>query len=248
MEREVSIVEILEIFRRHIASMITITIVVLLLAAAYTFFIADKIYESDATLLVGIPQSSSSTSYNYGNTDGSLVMTGPNSSDSIAAWVSTYSTAIKSTNITDAISESVGQKVTADQITLTQANDTQFMTLAVTAESPELAQAINEQLIPIFKQYISDILKVDNLQIIESPSFKSNPVSPRVLRNLGIGLITGLVLAAGYAFLRDLSDTRLRVIDDIKEITGLPVLAVVPLSENLRDEKDSKKKRGKEEA
>ncbi|MDO4289555.1 MAG: Wzz/FepE/Etk N-terminal domain-containing protein [Eubacterium sp.] len=235
--------ELLQLFKQYIKSMTIIVLIALVLTGVYTFVICDKVYQSDSTVMVGL-SSDYSGNENTDNTAGSQKFT----SQDIEYWVSTYSTAIKSVNVVDPLSEQLGYKVTADQISLTQLNDTQFLKLSVTAESPEKAQIINETVAPIFKEYISSLYKIDNLAVVEPASFSNKAVSPSIPKNMLIGLVGGVVLAILYVLVRDIYDTRIRSVDDIKAITGLPVLAVIPLSESLNDGEDSKKKRKREEA
>lgn len=53
-------------------------------------------------------------------------------------------------------------------------------------------------------------------------------VQPRTVRNTVLGLLFGLILGSGLAFLRDALDTRVRSTDEIAERLGLPLLARLP--------------------
>ncbi len=52
--------------------------------------------------------------------------------------------------------------------------------------------------------------------------------SPQAAKILGMGLVLGLVVGTGLAFLRDWRDQRVRSADEITAILGVPVLGVVP--------------------
>jgi succinoglycan biosynthesis transport protein ExoP len=55
----------------------------------------------------------------------------------------------------------------------------------------------------------------------------TSPSSPNVLRNLGVGLILGLLLGFGIAVLRKLLDTKIRSEQDVRALTDSPILGVV---------------------
>ena len=55
------------------------------------------------------------------------------------------------------------------------------------------------------------------------------PASPRVLRMLAIGLLGGIGLGVGLAWLLELLDRRLRTSDDVSELR-LPLIASLPVA------------------
>jgi chain length determinant protein EpsF len=61
-----------------------------------------------------------------------------------------------------------------------------------------------------------------------NPAFEPTlPSSPRVLVNFAMAIIVGLVLGLGLAFLLEQVDRRVRSIDDLGQLLGLPVMGVV---------------------
>jgi polysaccharide biosynthesis transport protein len=52
-------------------------------------------------------------------------------------------------------------------------------------------------------------------------------------RNLGVGLILGLLLGLGVAVLRHVLDTRVRNEDDVRSLTDSPILGVVAYNQNV---------------
>lgn len=65
-------------------------------------------------------------------------------------------------------------------------------------------------------------------QVIQSAILPLEPVSPDHVRNGLFGLVAGLLLGIGLAFLRERLDDRLRGRMDLEDHIGAPVLAVIP--------------------
>lgn len=65
-------------------------------------------------------------------------------------------------------------------------------------------------------------------QVIESAVPSSAPVSPRPVRTAVLAFMAALLLGIGLVFLAENIDRRIRNIGELEEMTGLPMLAVVP--------------------
>jgi tyrosine-protein kinase len=59
------------------------------------------------------------------------------------------------------------------------------------------------------------------------------PSSPNIVRNLGIGLVLGLLLGLGIAILRQLLDTKIRSEQDVRGLTDRPVLGMVAFDQKV---------------
>ncbi len=72
----------------------------------------------------------------------------------------------------------------------------------------------------------------ETLEVLEQASLPQKPAEPNrwlvVFSGVAIGLVTGLLAAAG----REMKDTSLKSLKDVRAYTGLPVLGSVPLVEN----------------
>lgn len=81
-----------------------------------------------------------------------------------------------------------------------------------------------------------EALQSSNTSLVQ-PAARSSQVQPRPLRNVAIGLLVGLVIGVGGAFLREALDMRFRTANDIARALGVPIVGNLPEpARQLREE------------
>lgn len=79
-----------------------------------------------------------------------------------------------------------------------------------------------------------------NLDLTKSPAsiwqraeIEGFPAKPRVVMNLSLGAVIGLMFGVGLAFALEYMDTSVKSLEDVERFLGVPVLAVIPQNVGL---------------
>ena len=75
---------------------------------------------------------------------------------------------------------------------------------------------------------LSSSLLSNNLRILDKAPVPKLPVRPRIVLNLAIGLLLGLMLGIGTVFFLDYMDNTVRTSEDVEQYLKLNLLAIVP--------------------
>jgi polysaccharide biosynthesis transport protein len=79
-----------------------------------------------------------------------------------------------------------------------------------------------------------DLLNVDPGDVIQAAGLPASPVRPRYPLNLAVGLLAGLALGLGVAFVREWLDDRIKSPRELEESVAAPALAVIPKFKHRR--------------
>jgi len=71
-------------------------------------------------------------------------------------------------------------------------------------------------------------LRMNAITVAEPATIPEKPDSPKVVLNSALGLFAGLILGAILAFIFEGLDDTVREVEDVQEITQLPILCVIP--------------------
>jgi succinoglycan biosynthesis transport protein ExoP len=75
---------------------------------------------------------------------------------------------------------------------------------------------------------VARMMKVNNIRIVDGAAVPKGPIRPRPLVNLGIGLLTGLLLGVALSWGREQMDRSLKTPEDVEEKLGVTFLGLLP--------------------
>ncbi|MGK7903952.1 MAG: GumC family protein [Hormoscilla sp.] len=76
--------------------------------------------------------------------------------------------------------------------------------------------------------------KAISWQVISEPFLPTGAISPNIPRGIALGAIAGLLLGIGAALLSEQLDNAFHSPNEIKELTGLPLLGTIPFKRRLK--------------
>ena len=116
----------------------------------------------------------------------------------------------------------------------TQGDSIKYNTLKREVESN---QALYTDLLQQLKQVnVSSTVGTNNISIIDKAGVPYEKYKPKLRNNVAFGMLLGLMLGMGAAFLREFMDDTLKGSDELERTTGLPVLGLLPNIKNQPEE------------
>ena len=95
----------------------------------------------------------------------------------------------------------------------------------------ETNRQLYEELLKKMKEAsVTAALKSSNLQIVDSAWVPTHPISPNIPRNIGLGLLLGIIGGVGLAFVLEGFDNTVSTPEQIELISALPSLGMIPLN------------------
>jgi len=110
--------------------------------------------------------------------------------------------------------------------------------LAVAYDNMNREFRVNEQLLEAMmsrmrETSVTSSMDTQNARIIDAAEESTRPISPNIKANIGIGLIAGLVLAFGCAYLLSILADQVKTAFDVETLIGLPLIGVIPRTERM---------------
>lgn len=117
--------------------------------------------------------------------------------------------------------------------------DSSLIDISVTDESAALAASLADAVSQQFREVIDELETPQDggssavkLTVVRTAAAPTEPSSPNVRLNVGLGLLLGLALGVGFAVVRHVLDTRVRTEEDIKRVTDSSVVGAIAFDDD----------------
>ena len=140
----------------------------------------------------------------------------------------------------------------ASTISVDTPSDTRVLQITVTSDDPKRAKDIADKVAQVSSKKICDIMKIEQVNVIEEGSMSEETAVDTVQKWTLIGLALGIVLSCAVIIIRSMLDDTVKTTEDVEKYFDLSTLAVIPISEEMDDglgknkkSRKTKKKRSK---
>ena len=137
------------------------------------------------------------------------------------------------------------------KVNVTNQNGTRILTVAATSTNPQIAMWKADAYAEAAQQFIAEVMRTDEpstFERAEQVGIPENPVSPNKTRNIILGFIIGMVIAAAVVIVQFIVDDRVRNAEVLEKKLGLPVLGMMPATGQEEAPKNKKHKHSKQSA
>lgn len=128
-----------------------------------------------------------------------------------------------------------------DNIVARPKADTVLIEVEVLDSSPVRSRDIANTLSDEFVAMVRELETPENgaspdarVVVEQRASIPTEPVVPKTARNIGIGLVLGLMIGVGIAVIRDLLDNTVKDSESLEDLTGAAVVGSIPLDKERR--------------
>lgn len=201
--------------------LISLPLIAMITSGIISFFVLTPRFEASTTLMVG---------KTYKGPD--AVMLQYNDILTANQLVKTYSQIAKSRSVVEKVIASEQLNMTPEElngkIDVKPVKDTQLIQITVEDTSPEWATRIANYTAAVFMGKVVEIMKVDNVNIVDHAVVPASPVKPNKKSNIIIAGVVGFMVALGLVFLLEFLDRTIKNREDVERHLELPVLGVIP--------------------
>lgn len=220
---ELELKEYVKIVRKRLWIILSIVLLSSFITGFISYYLIQPVYVASAKLIVNkSAEIKGAETFDYNAVSINIKL------------VNTYKEIIKTPAIMDRVVErypeiKLSSESLINKVKVSSVNETQVMTISVQDQSQKQAVRIVNAISEVFQSEISNILKVDNVTILNraKESDRSLPISPNPTTNIAISILISLLISIGISFLLEYMDDTIKTEKDVETYLGMPALGVI---------------------
>lgn len=220
IEETIDLMELFSMIRKKVWMILLITVMAVMITAAGTFFLLTPIYETSTTLIVSRAQDTTDPNLQYQD----ILIS--------QRLVNTYREIVTSNRVLYTVIDAGEIDFTADEIRemveVTSLRNTEIISISVRNSDSQFATDLANAIAAIFMEEVIEIMRIENVQVIDIARLPDTPVSPQPLLNIAIGAVLGFMLGLGLVFLLHYLDNTIKTPEALEKRLGLTVIGVIP--------------------
>lgn len=218
---EIDLRQLFDMVRKRFLLIIIIILISVITVSLLSFFVLEKEYEASTSLIIGNSKDySSEKSMEYSE----VLM--------YQKLIKTFGEIAKSRMVSEEVIKSLNLDYSVgdlqNRISIIPVGDTQMINIKVRDNDSKLAASIANQLAHMFKNKVGAIMKVDNIEVIDTAKVPKSPVQPKPFLNIAITFILSLMLGMGLCLLLEYLDQTIKTPSDVEKHLELPVIGAIP--------------------
>lgn len=218
---EIGLNEIFRVLRERRKTILFTLGLFLVVSVILSCFILEPEYQTFTTFIVGVGKPlDGSAKVQYSN-----VLLNDN-------LVTTYAQIARSSEVLNEVIIKMNLAVTPEifrkRVRVIRVENTEIIKIQVSDRDPQSAVKIADEISTIFINRVREIMKMDNVHILDKPELPMKPRKPNLVLNLLIAGILGSSVGIFAAFLSNNLDNRLKQPEEVERLLELPILGMIP--------------------
>lgn len=221
-EKEISLLEILQLIRHRYYLIIITTLLSLGLSLAYTTSTYTPNYSATSSMVINSQQLKQVGGQVIEYNDLSLSL----------KMVHTYEAILLSDRVLSRVIETLGIDLPIERlrrsIEISSQKETDVILVTVTSEAPRLSSQIADTIITIAPEIIAQTLEIGSVTVLDHARVPEMPVPKNYSLPAAIGLLLGLFIGVLLVFLLSMLNPTILSHEDISGRFGIPLITTVP--------------------
>jgi capsular polysaccharide biosynthesis protein len=213
--------DVIRIIAKWWIMIISFFFVSVLCAGVVSFYYLQNVYESSAVMIISSPRD---------NQD--LAQLTLNDYTLNIKLVNSYRVLCKTDKILNQVITETKLPLTvkglSDKITVSADSETEIIRISVQDYDPSTSALIANAVASVFVREIPQIMRMDNVQVIDKALPNQVPVKPNKMMIMAVAGLLGLMVSLGIAFLIEYFDVRIKTSEQLSALLDVPVLGTIP--------------------